>query len=87
MTAQQFNDWLAYAQVEPFGEVRADLRALWAGQMSVAPYQKKGSKPPEGGDFFPHLFDRKGARRRQTPQEMRAAALALVAAYGKKKQE
>src|SRR5678816_3744720 len=33
MTAQDFHDWEIYAELEPFGELRADYRAAQVAQM------------------------------------------------------
>ena len=32
MTSREFSEWMAYAAVEPFGEIRADMRAALIAQ-------------------------------------------------------
>jgi hypothetical protein len=46
LTARQFQEWLAYAAVEPFDEVRADYRAAQIAQMVLLVNLAKGAKIP-----------------------------------------
>lgn len=58
MTSQEFGLWIAYHQIEPFGEVRADLRAgivastvaNYAGRMRT---KEAGAAQPS--EFMPFL--------------------------------
>ena len=53
MTSAQFAEWMAYAQLEPWGEERADLRAgIIASTMANSMRSKKG-KPFKPQDFMP----------------------------------
>lgn len=61
MTADEFLDWLAYYQVEPFGEFRADLRAGIITSNLMNLHLKKGAKPLQPSDFMPDF----------TPQELK----------------
>jgi len=52
MTSAQFAEWMAYAQLEPWGEERADLRAgIIASTMANSMRSKKG-KPFKPQDFM-----------------------------------
>lgn len=49
-------EWMAYAELEPFGPLRDDLRAGVVASLAVAPWLKKGKTvTPE--DIFPTLKD------------------------------
>jgi hypothetical protein len=53
MTSTQFAEWMAYAQLEPWGEERADLRAgIVASTVANSMRGKKG-KPFKPADFIP----------------------------------
>lgn len=58
LTASQWSEWLQYADIEPFGELRADFRA---GQIAatIANYAGKsrnaGASTLEPFDFMPAL--------------------------------
>lgn len=69
-----FQQWMAYAQLEPFGEERADLRA---GIVAAAASNAGGVRgaPAKPRDFMP---DFEGAS--QTPDEMIATLKAAAAA-------
>lgn len=44
MTAQQFNEWLAYYQIEPFGVLTDDLQWAHWKSMYVNAHSKKGRR-------------------------------------------
>jgi len=46
LTARQFQEWLAYARLEPFDEVRADYRAAQVAQMVLLVNLAKDAKLP-----------------------------------------
>lgn len=50
--AHEFAEWMAYAQIEPFGPLREDLRAGVVATAAVAPHVKRAPTPT---DFFPEL--------------------------------
>lgn len=54
MGAGEFAAWLAFYQVEPFGEVRADLRAALGATLTANAHRnaKKRKRPFEIGDFL-----------------------------------
>lgn len=69
MTSTQFAEWMAYAQLEPWGEDRADLRAgIVAATMANSMRGKKG-KPFKPADFMPRF----------EPEDEEATAAMLMA--------
>lgn len=48
----EFTEWMAYYQLEPFGEERADLRAAIIASTIANAFSKKRSKPQ---DFMPQF--------------------------------
>ena len=81
ITGEQWAEWCEFYQLEPWGDARADVRALWVASMAVSPYRKKGASPPRFEDYFPHLATR---QREQSPEEMKAALMAWTVALGGK---
>lgn len=65
MSSQELTDWMVYAQVEPFGEERADLRAALISSViaNVNRDPKKRSKPFDVTDFM--LFREKAEPTRE----------------------
>lgn len=51
-TLREFRRWQAYDQIEPFGEVRADLRIAILATVVAAGFGSKSAKP---SDFMPRL--------------------------------
>lgn len=49
------SEWVAFAQLEPFGEERADLRAGIVAAAVVNVQRAKGSAPVRPGDFMPRF--------------------------------
>lgn len=41
MSAKEYNEWIADYQIEPFGELRADLRAGTIVKSNLMPHSKK----------------------------------------------
>lgn len=75
-----FKEWLDYAQVEPFGEERADLRAgIIASVMANCLARGKGRPAFRPSDFMP-LFD--GEKRERTPDELFQKVKALNWLFG-----
>ena len=62
-----FTDWMAYANVEPFGEERADLRAgIVASVVANVMGRKKGQRPYKPSQFMPRFEP----KRTKTPDEL-----------------
>ncbi len=53
MTSAQFAEWMAYAQLEPWGEERADLRAGIIASTQANVMRGKKGKPFKPQDFMP----------------------------------
>jgi len=47
LTAKQFKEWITYAKLEPFDEVRADYRAAQIAQMILLVNLAKGAQVPK----------------------------------------
>lgn len=60
MGAGEFAAWLAFYQVEPFGEMRADLRAALGATLTANAHRnvKKRKRPFEIGDFLFEFWKR-----------------------------
>lgn len=54
VSSAEFTDWLAYAEVEPFGPVREDERAGVVASVIANVYRDRKRKPEPfvPGDFF-----------------------------------
>jgi|TARA_Y100000310_G_scaffold51927_1_gene47793 hypothetical protein len=82
----EFRDWVAYYQLDPWGEERADLRsgivasvfsnAIQALIRTVARKRGKG-KEFKPKDFMPEF----GKKRRQSSQQMQQTLMAFTAAH------
>lgn len=53
ITSRQFGEWMAYYNVEPFGDNRADLRSGILASVFANIYRKKGAKQYTPADFMP----------------------------------
>ena len=84
VTVWQLRRWAEYAEVEPWGESRADFRAGIIASTVANVNRGRGVRPFKPGDFMPRFEPRPP----QTPQQMRAifaaAARAWLAANGGK---
>ncbi len=72
MTAREAAEWMAYAEVEPFGPPREDQRA---GQVAAAVanvHRGKSREPFTPSDFLP-TRETIEAPREKTPEELLAA--------------
>ena len=79
ITARQFMEWMAYARLEPFDEVRADYRA--ASICALLANINRGAKQKAYTiEDFLLKFDRTKTRR-QTAQEQEQIARAIVLAF------
>lgn len=80
LTAEQFNEWRAYSEIEPFGSLRDDYRAAQVGAAIVnnIPLRGAGARRVKPSDFFDTL----APKTRQSKREMIGAAHAFVASMG-----
>lgn len=90
MTLREFAGWWHYAQIEPFGEQRADLRMgiHAAANVNCHRDRKRRPKPYEASDFIP-VFHRpkKASNKPVTTKEQfqEVKRVALMMAGGKAK--
>lgn len=76
-------EWREYAELEPFGEVRADLRAgIVASTIANCLARKKGQPAFRVKDFMP-LFDQP-ERRERAPEELFGQVQVLNKLFGGK---
>lgn len=78
MSSAEFGDWIAYAEVEPFGPLHEDERAGVIAAVLANIYRKSGHKPFGPMDFFQRA--RPVADRLPTPAELGAKIRAALAA-------
>lgn len=80
VSSRELSEWMAYAQIEPFGEERADLRAgvVAATVANTARDPKKRPRPFRADEFMPQF------RRKRQPIEdqIRLARMFAAAGYG-----
>ena len=69
MTSNQLSEWMAYAQLEPWGEERADLRAGIIASTQANSMRGKKGKPFKPQDFMP----------RYEPEDEEATAAMMMA--------
>lgn len=79
LSGREFMEWMAYAEIEPFGEERADLRmAILAALIANVHRDPEKTKPFGPEDFMPR-FD--GAGRKEVPALDKAQAIAAIRSY------
>lgn len=61
ITGNEFSEWIAYMELEPFGEERGDLRSAIVAMTMANAWRKKGARLFKPEDFMPD-FD--GSRRK-----------------------
>lgn len=76
ISSRELSEWMVYAQLEPFGEARADLRAgIVASTMANTVRDPKRRKKPFGPEEFMPQFDKEP----QTPDEQKSHMETLAA--------
>ena len=77
-----FDEWMAYSQIEPFGEMRAELRngELCALLANINRDSKRKSEPFKAIDFM-HYIDEPQRVKKQTPEEQKQAILNIAKAF------
>lgn len=75
ISARQMTEWMAFEQIDPFGEKRADYRAASIVQIiaNVNRDTKKRPKPYKIEEFLLKFERDARAPKRQTPQEQSRA--------------
>lgn len=81
ITAAELAEWIAYAELEPFGPLHDSRRAAVTALAALAPWQEKGQQTTPG-DLFPELRE-KAAEKDQwfTGEDMILAGQAIAAAW------
>ena len=79
MDSAELTEWMAYDQVEPFGEWRADLRAGIVASTIANALRGRGSRPFRPEDFIPQFAP--GSTREMSVEETIAT---FAAAFGVK---
>ncbi len=78
----EFSEWLAYSQVDPFGEERADLRAAIIASTVANSVRGKGQRSFTPEDFMPKWGNEQHIG--QSVEEMKSK---MRAAFGKRIKE
>lgn len=81
LTAKQFREWEAYAQIEPFGELRDDYRAASIRQMIFNANVKPEDQRPIKDFLIKWDAEGEEKKQKQTWQMQKAIAHAIVVAY------
>lgn len=55
MSSREFAEWGEFAKLEPFGEVRADVRSAMICKVIADVNRGKGVKPYKVSDFMPRF--------------------------------
>lgn len=81
MSSPEFNQWMAYYKLSPFGEDRADLRAGIIASTTANMHKKKGTKPFAPRDF---MLDFMGRKKELSDEELKDKFKAATVALGGK---
>ena len=80
MSSREFSEWMAYYQIEPFGEARADLRQALTttAVINAAQAQAKHPKWSKPEDFM--LFSKAQSKTNEpvSPDELKGKLLAFA---------
>jgi hypothetical protein len=80
MTWREFREWMAFSELEPFDEVRADIRCAHIVATLLNLHRKKGARAVTVQDVRLLFGDEKEIRR-QTPQQQEAVAKMFVSLF------
>ena len=75
MTEMQFQRWIAYSIIEPFGEERADLRSAIIACTMANMWRGQKQRPFKVDDFMPKLGENKRAQRNKGAKPMTSAEI------------
>lgn len=83
ISSRELGEWMAYYELEPFGEPRADLRAgiVASTVANTARDARRRARPFKPQDFMPKFA---GGRREQTWQDQLRFAEMMTSALGGK---
>ena len=74
----EFRDWIAYYNIEPFGELRQDIRFGIACCLFASVHRKKGAAKPKIDDFMVERFLKKSADDAESVDSMLATMLTFT---------
>lgn len=57
LDSHQLSEWIVFAGLEPFGDLRADFRAGQIAATLANVHRSKDTEPFQASDFFPTLTD------------------------------
>ncbi len=83
LTPQQFRYWQVYAELEPFDEIRADVRSakIEAALYNINRDTKKHPKPFPLEDFLPDYDGERRTSKKQTVEDQKMVLKMIVTAY------
>ena len=86
MGSSEFVSWRAFANVEPIGDMRADMRTalIVAAVANTGRNPKKRSEPFQPGDFMPDYWQAAANRAPQDWRTLKQKVQVLAAAFGGK---
>jgi len=79
MSSSEFAEWVAYYQIEPWGETRADLRSGIVASTIANVWRGKGKKAYSADEFIPDFEKARRATGKQSMQEQIAKARMITA--------
>ncbi|MGH2437501.1 MAG: phage tail assembly protein T [bacterium] len=87
ITGNEFAEWIAYMELEPFGEERGDLRSAIIACTVANANRRKGARPFRPEDFMPDFDGSRKQAKRLTGgkwRSQRAGMKAMLMAMGNK---
>lgn len=85
MPGNEFLEYLAYNQIEPFGDEREDMRAAIAPWAFTACFSKKGKAPNFDNFVLSNMLRKPGEKPVQSDAEMEMKLKSLVDSIGAQK--
>lgn len=86
ISSRELSEWMAYAEVEPFGEERADLRSgiIASTVANTARDPKKRKQPYTADEFMPQFHTEQPEPKRATLEQQIAFLELFNVAFGGK---
>ena len=78
MSSYELSEWMAYYNIEPFGDERADLRAGIIASTIVNVHSEKGKRATVPADFMAFKEQRTKDTSAKSPDDLRAKFDALT---------
>ena len=80
ITSNEFSEWIAFSNIEPFGEERADLRSAIIASTIANANRSGRQRPFKVTDFMPKF----GKKKEQSWQEQKAIFKSFAAAHNER---